>query len=326
MSSCVKCKETVTDYVLCGQCGGHFHYGCAGIAENSYRKMGTEKKAAWKCITCRNSTSVENSALVDLVKEIRSFREDFNCMKTDFDTVKSDIHTVKSDIHIATKGIQDLTQKWNELDTRFNEMEGRLTLFEEKITGLSTVRKELTQAKETILELKHTNNLQDQFSRQNNLEILGVPTRSGENLNIILSDICRVVGFTIQDTDVDTIHRVRPFSSSGSNGDADKQPTRHPSIVVRFTQRCRKDQLLAAARARRGLTTAGIGISGPASDLYLNDHLTPTNKLLLRRARELKSEHNYAYLWVRDSKILMRKNERSSIIRITNESDLKKIK
>ncbi|KAI8429265.1 hypothetical protein MSG28_007771 [Choristoneura fumiferana] len=73
---------------------------------------------------------------------------------------------------------------------------------------------------------------------------------------------------------------------------------RPPAIVVRFTQRRRKNELLAAVRARRGLTTSDIGLPGPAAAVYVGDHLTPVNKLLLKQARQLKLEHNYSYLWV----------------------------
>ncbi|CAH0729654.1 unnamed protein product, partial [Brenthis ino] len=101
------------------------------------------------------------------------------------------------------------------------------------------------------------------------------------------------------DHDIDSIHRVRPYPSSRT--ESNNEPTRPASIIVRFCQRRRKDQLIAAVRARRGLTTAHIGLPGPASTVYIGDHLTPTNKLLLKRARELKLEKNYSYLQDRKS-------------------------
>lgn len=321
MSSCTKCNEIVTDSVPCGQCQGIFHYACAGLSENSYRKMGQEKRAQWRCVSCRNQPS-ETNTMAEVLQEIKSFRADFCTMKADFNAVKTDIHS-------TSQAIQDLTSKWSELETRFNGMDKRLTIVEEKLASLSSVQKNLDKAKDTITELMHENNMQDQFSRQNNVEISGIPSKSGENLFSVLNDICAVVGFKLSDTDVDTIHRVRPFTSpsggTSSSGDG-KQFSRPPSIVVRFTQRRRKDQLIAAVRARRVITTADIKLSGPLSNIYVNDHLTPTNKLLLKRAREFKTELNYMYLWVKDSKILMRKTDKSNIIRIARESDLKKIK
>lgn len=154
--------------------------------------------------------------------------------------------------------------------------------------------------------------------------------------------IGRKVGISIDDKDVDSIQRVRRYVRASEGGDAaangtvvgapDQRPggaaakAREPAIVVRFARRRVKDQLLAAVRARRGLTTADIDISGPAENIYLSDHLTPPNKLLLKRARELKKELDYSYLWIRDCKIFMRKNEGSKVVLINSNTDLLKLK
>lgn len=254
--------------------------------------------------------------MAEVLKEIKNLRVDFNAMKTDFNVVQSDIRSTK-------ESMQDLNSKWTEMEARFSGIEDRLITAEGKLKALSSLQKDLTQAQETMVELRFQNNTQDQFSRQNNVEISGIPSTSGENLYSLLNNLCTVVGYKLSDTDIDTIHRVRPYRTDYEHG---KQPIRHPSIIVRFTQRRRKEQLIAAVRARRGLTTADIGMQGRAFNLYVGDHLTPTNKLLLKRVRELKMEKNYTYVWVKDCKIFIRKNDSSNIIRILKESDLLKIK
>ncbi|CAH0714117.1 unnamed protein product, partial [Brenthis ino] len=256
---CPKCNDVVEDFVLCNKCGGQYHYVCAGVSELSYRKMGVEKKAGWRCITCRSPQLTEtHPSLSDVLKEIKSFRNDFSTMKVEFTNIKSDI--------------QCTMQHIKELSSKLDTMEA---------------------------ELKAQNNSHDQYSRQNNIEISGIPTKKGENVYTILNDLCATVGFQLSDHDIDSIHRVRPYPSSRT--ESNNEPTRPASIIVRFCQRRRKDQLIAAVRARRGLTTAHIGLPGPASTVYIGDHLTPTNKLLLKRARELKLEKNYSYLQDRKS-------------------------
>ncbi|XP_041981439.1 uncharacterized protein LOC121734865 [Aricia agestis] len=314
---CAKCKEIVTDFVHCGKCGGHYHFTCAGISESSYRKLGQEKKSAWRCIPCRaqvqSSDPANTVSLADILLEIKNLRTDFNTMKTDLNDIKSDISSTK-------QCMLDLNMKWSDMQQRFDDIEGRLNGFEDKVSCITTLQKDLKKANEIISALEQNNNTQDQFSRLNNIEISGIPMRNGENLYSMLHDLCSVVGFSLCETDIDTVHRVRRHITT------DKQALRHPAIIVRFTQRRRKDQLLAAARARRTLSSAELGLQGPACAVYISDHLTPTNKLLLKRARELKVEKQYAYLWVRDCKILLRKNDKSNVIRISSESDLLKIK
>ncbi|KAL4704360.1 hypothetical protein ACJJTC_010745 [Scirpophaga incertulas] len=274
--NCDMCGIAVTDHVKCGQCGNMLHFKCAGIAETTYRKLGPEKKANWRCLSCRNTHSSNNdSALSEILLEIKALRKDFCLLKSDFVTVKVDVRNISQEV-------KDLTSKWT-----------------------------------------FDGGTRDQLSRLNNLEISGIPISKGENLNTILHTVCNKAGFTLKETDIDTIHRVRRFSSGNDTKQRDSRP---PAIIVSFTQRRRKDELLACVRARRGLSTTDVDLPGAPLPIYLSDHLTPAKKILLKLARELKNELGYSYLWVRDCKIMMRKNDTSKFIRITNENDLLSLK
>lgn len=307
---CAKCAETVTDHVVCGGCKSIYDFPCAGIAETTYRKMGADKKASWRCASCRITTP-HSQSLIDnmniVLSEIKAMRSDFSAMK--------------KDVQDTSQAVSNLSSKWDDLQLRFTAMDARVGSVENKVDLLSTTQKELQCANKTIQELKQDNNARDQFSRMNNIEISGIPTTKGENLVSLLRDICNKVGFVLQDAEVDTIHRVRRFTSD----EAQKRDARPPAIIARFVLRRRKDALLAAMRVRRGLTTQDIGLQGAPANIYINDHLTRDNKMLLKRAREIKSELNYSYLWVRDCKIMMRKNDKSKFIEIQSESDLLKL-
>lgn len=78
-------------------------------------------------------------------------------------------------------------------------------------------------------------------------------------------------------------------------------------------------------RSRRGLLTTDLGIEGAPRPIFVNEHLTPKNKLLLRRARDLKTEKSYAYLWVRNCVIYMRKKDNAPVIKILSEEDFKRV-
>ncbi|KAJ2953480.1 hypothetical protein O0L34_g1076 [Tuta absoluta] len=169
--------------------------------------------------------------------------------------------------------------------------------------------------------------IDSRVKRMTNVEIAGVPLKKNENLIDLLNLISSKIGFTLNSTDVDTIHRVRRSVNASSKPD-DSQRSRPPAIVVQFTQRRRNDAFLAASRTHRSLSTADVGIAGPASGIFINHHLTPANKLLLKEAKIVKSTLQYSYQWVQDCKILMRKNDEphSKIIHIKNEGDLRKLK
>ncbi|XP_047984777.1 uncharacterized protein LOC125225216 [Leguminivora glycinivorella] len=231
---------------------------------------------------------------------------------------------MQSGLDQANAGIANLEGKFALIEDRLENFDVRLTLTEDKVDRLPGIEENLKQLQTEFATLKANENDRDQFCRLNNVEISGVPQKDSENLVSILNAICVKVGFGLLDTDVDSIHRVRRFPVSVSNGNrADPRP---PAIVVRFCQRRRKDQLVTAARARRGLTSADAGLPGPAVPIYVNEHLTAVNKVLLRRARDRKAELNFNYLWVKQCKIYMRKSDSSKVYVITNEADLKKLK
>ena len=58
------------------------------------------------------------------------------------------------------------------------------------------------------------------------------------------------------------------------------------------------------------------------STIYVNDHLTSHGKNLFREAKTKKGNLDYKYLWTRDGKIFMRKNDNSEVIHITCLADI----
>jgi prefoldin subunit 5 len=325
---CKLCSKSVSDGVDCGGCRGQFHFECIGVPETTYRKMNVDRRAGVRCPQCRaNHQDSQGSSAI--LEELRGFRAEFS-------STKSQIQ------HISTS-IDAINTKWNEMETRFSDLEDRIIALEGSASVLSRLQSELAVGTQTIHNLQNELQTRDQHARINNIEISGIPFKKGENLLTILDSIHQKVGLKLETSEVDSIHRVRRFAYKnigrdvhGTNSDSTetgariegasvKEP-RPPAIIVHFTRRLCKDRLLAAVRARRGLTTTDIGLDGPALAIFLSDHLTPTNKMLLKRARERKAQLHYAYLWTRDCKILMRKNDTSKIVGINNDTDLLKLK
>lgn len=185
---CNKCDEPVTDGAECSICNGCLHYGCAGVAETTYRKMGAEKKAAWRCISCRlvapaaavapacavggapssagaGAVSIQSESISDVLKELRDFRGEFTGLKIDF----------KKDLREVFSVIESLNSKWSDMESRFSNIEDCLIAVESKMQSVSKLQSELKLANDTIATQQNENNLRDQFSRINNLEISGVP-------------------------------------------------------------------------------------------------------------------------------------------------------
>lgn len=240
-------------------------------------------------------------------------------LKSLLDSLRDDIGIVRQDLCEMKVNFQNLSAEQLSQRKDICNLQSSVETNNQKVELMSN---EITELKSTVNTLSKEICMKDQQGRLNNLEICGIPVLKGENLNNILCNISKKIGFQLLPTDIDYVHRVRRFRNSTSSQD----PSSIPNIIVRFTQRNRKKDMLAAARARRSLSTADAGLDGPAKPIFLSDHLTPYNKILYKQARQAVKENNYKYIWLSDCKILARKNDTSRVIVISSDTDLQNIK
>ena len=60
-------------------------------------------------------------------------------------------------------------------------------------------------------------------------------------------------------------------------------------------------------------------------DIFINEHLSQTNRSLFAAALEKKTALNYKYCWTRGGSILMRKTDDSTVITISSQNDLNEL-
>lgn len=77
-------------------------------------------------------------------------------------------------------------------------------------------------------------------------------------------------------------------------------PRRHsrdkPAIIIRFTSRKRKIELLKQGRQLKG------------TEVYLNEHLTRKNAEIAKRARQLRKQNKIQSTWIRNCKTFIKLN------------------
>lgn len=264
--------------------------------------MSKQRKMQKKTMTSSDTDEddVLSSKLIKFIdKKFQEMSELF--IKSINEQFKNELSSLKTSIDFCCTKIDDYEAKVKSLDCEISSLNERLKMLEYK------------------------NNLRDQWDRSCNIEISGVPTSEKENLNEIINNISQKVGYPIKKEDVVFIHRVRQWPRQTTTHKITPTHTSTANIILRLPRRDCKDALLTAARRHRTLTSADIGLPGAASRIFLNDHLTPSNKLLMKKARELKAEKQYQYLWSKNCNIFMRKSDRSHVIRISTEADLSKI-
>ena len=116
----------------------------------------------------------------------------------------------------------------------------------------------------------------------------------------------------------------RYFSSKGSNHFtviSHPLPTNSSDgknvHTVKFISRKTKFNILSAKKAEENRN-----FKFRNNDVFINEHLSPTNRSLFAAANGKKRQLGYKFCWTKGGKILMRKTEESEVISIKCQSDL----
>lgn len=199
--------------------------------------------------------------------------------------------------------------------TQFDAMAKRSAKIEKENAALKKenlhLDAECKKLNEVVISLEIRTTSLEQYSRNRNIEIKGVPAIDDENLPNMLRMLGDAVGEPISETDVDVSHRV-PRRDQGC-----------PNVVVQFHSRAKRDAVIEKARKKR-VCASDFGFSEP-SPVFVNEHLCPTLKKLLGQVVARKKQQNWKYAWTKDGKIFARKTDTSRTLRVTCEQDLDKI-
>lgn len=201
---------------------------------------------------------------------------------------------------------------------------------EEMQKSISTLAAENQQLKadnyalhSTVTDMSDRLNNMEQHLRENNLEIHGIPEYRAENIRSVLQHCANVVNHQIGSEDVVNCTRV-----AKQNRDS-KLPR---TIIVRFKSVSSRDEFYSAvhrynkSHPRDKLNTSLLGYAGEKVPVYVSEHLSQHNKALHAEARKKAKAECHKYVWVRNGRIYVRKDETSQYILIKNLKSLELIK
>ncbi|XP_039763052.1 uncharacterized protein LOC120635904 [Pararge aegeria] len=346
MSVCYVCnvKVTVTQKrVKCSlaQCSYLYHLECVELPEDS-----PAVRSKWVCPACvasrpkgdNSNTPVQNkipglcdkvdppafpvtlfsdsetmvsvNAMQDLIRaEIKSMACGINDLLRE--SIGKELKSIKIDLSEFKSSFEMFSAKYEEISKRVDNIEINLKM-------LKSTNSEINAVCTSLNKIETELNTKEQWARRSNIEIIGVPEKKGENLLVILKELCLKADFPINpDIDIDFVTHVAPSINNL------KKPK---PIIVRFLARHKKDNCLNRLRKLKNLQATEIGFVGSNSSVYFNDHLTRANKVLLQQAKKRAQEMNYKYTWVKHCCILVRRDDTSPIINILSAQDLNSIK
>lgn len=301
--SCSKCNVELSggsDVVKCCECGLEFHTSCCKI-----RSVNKQAKLTWRCEGCRqDSVSVssqksdlDNPTVMDLLKSIQKELAESRASNTaNFAKIDKSIGAMHNSLAAINNRLTDLEEKNTKLVKKCVDLEQVGVKLESRITILER----------EIVEIQ-------QYSRNKNLEIRGVPMTQNENIYSILDRLGQIIGVQFNANEVSIAHRLPTPRDSRYN----------PSIIVQFISREVRQQWLVAARRKRPQTT-DLAKSLRPGPVFVGEHLTKHCKDLLKVAKSHVKEGKLAFAWTRDGKIFIKKTPQSPARRVLFTLDVER--
>lgn len=238
----------------------------------------------------------------DLQQELKTIRDSIERnLRNEIRELRGEVSEVTKSIEYAHDDIKELKEKLENEITRNTALAKENEALRAKCTGLER----------STAELEKRLTLVEQYSRNANIEIQGVVEVQGENVKDLMTKIGSAIQEQILESDIEACHRV---------------PTRHPgksNIVVRFKSRAKRDETLRKAKKKR-ITNSNLGLESTAP-IYINEHLTPSNKRLLGAAIAKKKQVSWKHVWTKNGVVLARKTDGSDIVQIHCNDDLIKM-
>lgn len=212
---------------------------------------------------------------------------------------------------------KEMKKEMRELQDSLNFNNGMLEDALKKIEDMSgrqdKIEEENKELKIKVRTLETSMDDLEQYTRNKNIQIDGVPPKVNENLKEMMVEIGKKIDVDIKNEDIDAIHRIPTRST--------KVPE---PIVVQFLTRQMREAVVQKAKSSK-VCTKDLNIDGESKPIYVNEHLTRKKKHILFEARRIKFDKNYKFLWTKAGKIFIRKDERSTVINLNSIDDLQKI-
>lgn len=212
------------------------------------------------------------------------------------------------------------------------EISSSLKAIEDSLTFLSAQSEDMRKKME---ELERENHKDKQYiavlenkleslqktQRKCSFEIKNVPKLNDETKTSLVNMVCHLhsnLKVDIKSNDIKDVYRA---SNKGEN----------KPIVVEMSSYIQKSNLMQAAKKyniqnkSNKLNSYHLGLKCNNTPIFLSEHLTQLGNRLFYLAREMTKTLKYKFCWTSLGEVLVRKDESSPIIKITNEAQIKTI-
>ncbi|CAG4965623.1 unnamed protein product [Colias eurytheme] len=351
---CCDQEEYDKDFIKCSSCKKVFHFKCICPSDpiEDYRNQGSY----WKCPLCRPKKSKDDSTPVrdktgkahitaNITKRSNKRPALYSPPQQSMTSIShDDLREVVREV-LKAENSEMLQQLKSSLSSAFNaevkslkaevqDIKDSITFMNAQYEAFQKIKEaekdsvsnlilENSKLQKTVLNLNERIEQLEHQTRACNLELQCIPESRSENVFDIVSRIGDAIGCKIQDEKISRCTRTAK---------QDRSNPRPRSIIAQFSTAKVRDSFLAAAinfnrnkNIEDKLNTSHIGLGNDRKPIYIAEHLSPQTKIIHAASRIKAKEIGYKYVWVRNGKVLMRKNDGADLKIIKNLAYLDKL-
>lgn len=305
MAKCSTCTKNITSKHLkmsCGDCKEEFHGTCAKMTKEDIDYLNSAN-IMWRCGPCSETR-----------RKSMTFESRCEEGKVTLDDIMHAINEIKNSNKETERAFNLSYESLNEkLDENNDLIKKQSESLDEYVKIVEQLRSENLILKKKIKDLEEKVEDSEQYSRSNCLEIQGVPFKRDENVIEVVQNVGKAIGMELVPSMIDACHRL-------GRGNDD----RPPGIIVKMVRRLDKEDVLKKRREKGKLSTLHMGLAID-SPIYINESLSPARRKLLAAARRFKAENHFKYIWHKNGKIFLRKDDGEPVLPINCEADLGKL-
>lgn len=297
MVQCKKCKLFVSlnkdDIVQCkGSCESVFHKTCIKNIKQ-FMQSGL-------CESCNESSKQTNSG---------TLKTKFNESETNFEQILQEINKKLEVVYKMKKTLEDLAETVDFYAEQYQKLTEFKGIAEKKIVSLEQknvyLEKYSGALEERICEL-------EERGLERNIEIVGVEKNGNENIHTVVANIAQML--KVNPSDIESAKRV---------GREKITENKYQPVVVTLKSKTVRDQWLASRKLV--FTNDSIYKNKSSRRIYINENLTKYKRQLLWETK-LRLRETFKYVWIQNSKILVRGgNDDSKIYKIGSEKDIDRL-
>lgn len=243
----------------------------------------------------------EEGTSQEILKVLKSFRTEFrgeiqefrNEMRGEVQALKVQNDKIIKKTSLLEKNIKEVDEKYQHLPEEVEVLKSKVSHFEQK---------ELV----------------------NDILITGLPVNQAKPLLETVVNYLNILDTELISTQIEFVYRFKRNNQTSSSNNITSSP-----VIVRFTSYKSKQNLLQQQKRVGPVLQNQVGGDVPTSNtgkIIIQQRLTPSNFKLLQKARQVKLDLGFKFVWISDSyNIYLQKDENTEKIRVTSLNQLNQL-